>query len=65
MMRKMKIHAFQLEIGDVIESDGRFLLVRKLRGSYVRGRGLLVDVSTDEDDHLLECLSVVNVYRGK
>lgn len=62
-MRKMKIHAFQLEVGDLIESGDSCIVVRKLRGSYVRGRGLLVDVISDYDKHRLECLSVVDVYR--
>lgn len=59
----MKIHAFQLEIDDLIKSGDNEFIVRGLRGSYIRGRGLLVDVITDNGIHRLECLSVVNVTR--
>lgn len=64
MRKEMKLHAYQLECGDLIESDGAWRLVHNLKGSYIRGRGLLVDVLLDVGWHRIECLSVLRVSRN-
>ena len=65
MRREIKLHAYQLECGDLIESWEGWHLVYNLKGTYVRGRGLLVDILLDDGWHRVECLSILKVSRKK
>ena len=65
MRREIKLHAYQLECGDLIESWESWHLVHNLKGAYVRGRGLLVDILLDDGWHRVECLSILKVSRKK
>ena len=64
MRREIKLHAYQLEVGDLVESWEGWYLVHNLKGSYMRGRGLLVDILLDDGWHRVECLSILKVSRN-
>lgn len=64
MRREIKLHAYQLEVGDLVESWEGWHLVHNLKGSYMRGRGLLVDILLDDGWHRVECLSILKVSRN-
>lgn len=64
MRREILIYAYQLECGDLIHCWEGWHLVLGLKGSYVRGRGLLVDVRLHDGWHRVECLSCIKVCRN-
>lgn len=63
MRKEITLHAYQLEVGDLIFWDGQYLLVHDLKGSYIRGRGLMVDVSLSDGWHRMEIMFVLKVFR--
>lgn len=63
MRKEIFIHAYQLEVGDLINCWEGWHLVLDLKGSYIRGRGLLVNVKLHDGWHLVECLLKIKVCR--
>lgn len=64
MRKELIIYAYQLEVGDLVHCWEGWYLVLGLKGSYVRGRGLLVDVELHDGWHRVECLSQIKVCRN-
>lgn len=64
MKYNKEIFAYQLKLGDLIFSDGGYFLVLDLKGSYIRGRGLLVDIKLNDGWHRVECTNKLNIYRN-
>lgn len=65
MEKELLIHAFQLEVGDMIHCWEGWYKVFGLKGTYVRGRGLLVDIMLHDRPHRVECLATIKVIRHK
>lgn len=63
MRKESLIYAFQLGCGDLINCGDDWFLVLDLKGSYVRGRGLLVDIKLSDGWHRVECLLIIKVLR--
>lgn len=61
--KELNIYAYQLQIGDLVHCWEGWYLVFGLKGSYVRGRGLLVDIKFHDGWHHVECLSQLKVCR--
>lgn len=64
MRKEYLIYAFQLECGDLIYCWEGWHLVYGLKGAYIRGRGLLVDIKLEDGWHRVECLSQIKVCRN-
>lgn len=63
MRKESLIYAYQLECDDLINCWEGWHLVLDLKGSYVRGRGLLVDIKLRDGWHRVECLARLKVMR--
>ena len=63
MRKELILHPFQLEIGDLVLWDGQYFIVHNLKGSHVRGRGLMVDVLLSDGWHRVDIMLVLKVYR--
>lgn len=63
MRKELILHPYQLEVDDLVFWDGQFLTVHNLKGSYVRGRGLMVDVLLGDGWLRLGVMCVLKVYR--
>lgn len=63
MRKQLILHPFQLKIGDFVVWDGNHLVVHDLKGSYVRGRGLVVDVLLSDGWHRMDIMFVLKVHR--
>ena len=63
MRRESYLYAFQLEIGDLVLWDGQYLIVHNLKGSYVCGRGIMVDVLLSDGWHRMEVKFLLKVFR--
>lgn len=63
MGKVVSIYAFQLERGDFIHCWEGWYMVFDLKGSYVRGRGLLVDIELIDGWRRVECLATIKCIR--
>lgn len=63
MKKEILIYAYQLGCGDLINCWEGWYSVLDLKGSYVRGRGLLVDIRLHDGWHRVECLTRLKVIR--
>lgn len=63
-MKKIEmIYAYQLECGDLIHCWEGWHLVFNLKGTYARGRGLLVDIKLQDGWYRVECSARLKVLR--
>lgn len=63
MGKEVSIYAFQLERGDLIHCWEGWYEVFDLKGSYVPGCGLLVDIKLHDGWHSVGCLATIKCIR--
>lgn len=62
MNKSIYVYAFQLVVGDCIILDGRYLTIYDIKGVYLHGRGLAVDVYTQCGCNRILANSTIEVY---